>query len=291
MRSTEEILKLVMDMAEQDPRVRAVIMNGSRVNPNAKRDIFQDFDIVFVVTDVLSFRNDREFPHRFGEIMVMQLPEEKIEPPAANDGGYIYLIQFADGNRIDLNLYPVSKIGEMHRDSLSRLLLDKDGIIEPFDAPHEGDYLPKPPSFELFDNCCDEFWWVACNVAKGLWRDEVLYAKGMFEIIRGCAMKMLVWHVGCHTDFAVNFGTFQKWLKGHVESELWEKLEQTYVDTSIEKNWDALFALCDLFRVTSKAVSQKYGFSYRLSDDENVTAHLKHVRMLPRDAREIYLSS
>jgi len=39
-------------------RIRAVIMSGSRANPNARRDLFQDFDIVYLVTDVDSFRDD-----------------------------------------------------------------------------------------------------------------------------------------------------------------------------------------------------------------------------------------
>ena len=150
MRSEKEMLGLILNMAEEDERVRAVIMNGSRVNPNAPRDFFQDYDIVFIVTDVSLFVRDRSWISRFGELMIMQTPEEMDDPPPENDGRFTYLMQFVDGNRIDLSLYPVAKIKEMERDSLSLLLLDKDGIVEPFPPPSEIDYIPKPPSAKHF---------------------------------------------------------------------------------------------------------------------------------------------
>ena len=55
MRSEQEMYELIINTAQNDDRIRAVIMNGSRANRNAARDIFQDFDIVYIVTDVSSF--------------------------------------------------------------------------------------------------------------------------------------------------------------------------------------------------------------------------------------------
>jgi aminoglycoside 6-adenylyltransferase len=51
MRSEQAMLELVLKVARDDERIRAVLLNGSRANPNAPRDIFQDFDIVYLVTD------------------------------------------------------------------------------------------------------------------------------------------------------------------------------------------------------------------------------------------------
>jgi aminoglycoside 6-adenylyltransferase len=51
------------------------MLNGSRVNPNALRDIFQDFDIAYFVTDLDSFTRDHTWIERFGEIMILQMPE------------------------------------------------------------------------------------------------------------------------------------------------------------------------------------------------------------------------
>ena len=49
MRSEKEMLDLITKTAEEDPRIRAAYLEGSRVNPNVPADIFQDFDVVYVV--------------------------------------------------------------------------------------------------------------------------------------------------------------------------------------------------------------------------------------------------
>ena len=47
MRSEEEMYWLIQDCALKDPRVRLVLLSGSRANPDAPRDDLQDFDIVY----------------------------------------------------------------------------------------------------------------------------------------------------------------------------------------------------------------------------------------------------
>ena len=51
MRSEEDMMHLILQVAKDDERVRAVYLNGSRTNPNAPKDCFQDYDVVYVVTD------------------------------------------------------------------------------------------------------------------------------------------------------------------------------------------------------------------------------------------------
>ena len=289
MRTEQEMLELIVSTAENDDRIRAVIMNGSRTNPNARRDIFQDFDIVYLVTDVGPFRNDRAWIRRFGELMILQMPEAMQDPTPLNDGRFAYLMQFTDGNRIDLTLFPIAKLPECHRESLSLLLLDKDGIVEPFPTPDESDFLPIPPTAKAFSECCNEFWWVCPYVAKGLWREEILYAKQMLDnVIREQLMKMLTWHMGVKTRFLDSPGKLGKHLKRYLEPELWEMLENTYADASYESTWDSLNTMCELFRMTANQVGEHFGFDYPRNDEEKVSAHLKHVRSLPRDAREMY---
>ncbi len=289
MRSAQEMLDLILDTARNDKRIRAVIMNGSRANPNAPRDPFQDFDIVYIVTDVAPFKYNYEWIKRFGELMILQMPEDMDDPPPNNDGGFAYLMQFTDGNRIDLGLDPPALLPELVRDSLSVLLLDKDGLIEPFPPANESDYLPEPPTAKAFADCCNEFWWVCPYVAKGLWREEIPYAKYMQEhFVRDQLTKMLNWSVGVETRFASSPGKFGKYLERYLAPELWELLLKTYADAGYEHTWEALFATCDLFRISALRVAERFGFEYPHGDDERVSAHLRHVRLLPKDAQEIY---
>ncbi len=106
MRSEREMYDLILNTAREDGRIRAVILNGSRANPHAPRDIFQDYDIVYGVTEVAPFRHDPAWIDRFGERMILQLPDEMRTPPAGDDEPFCYLMQFTDGNRIDPTLCP-----------------------------------------------------------------------------------------------------------------------------------------------------------------------------------------
>ena len=89
-----------------------------RVNPNVKRDCFQDYDIMYVVNDIQSFTSNHNWIHRFGEIMIVQMPEEMLLVPPDEDGKFPYLMQFMDGNRIDLTLVPV----ELIKSSLDKIV-------------------------------------------------------------------------------------------------------------------------------------------------------------------------
>lgn len=289
MRSEQEMLELIVNTAKNDDRIRAVIMNGSRVNPNVPRDFFQDFDVVYIVTDVAAFSNNHEWIKRFGELMILQIPENMEDPPPENNGSFGYLMQFTDGNRIDLGIHPLEKLDELGEDSLSRLLLDKDGILGPFAPSSDHDYLPRPPTAKAFSDCCNEFWWVCPYVAKGLWREEIVYAKYMLDqVAREQSMKMVTWYVGMRTEFSRSPGKLGKYLKQYLELELWEKVEQSYSDAGYDSTWDALFVLCDLFRTTANRIAMQFGFVYPRSEDERVSAHLHHVRNLPRTAPEMY---
>jgi aminoglycoside 6-adenylyltransferase len=289
MRSEQEMLDLIVDIAQRDERIRAVVMNGSRANPNAPRDPFQDFDVVYVVTDVAPFTHNLKWVSRFGELMIMQMPEDMQDPPPSDDGGFAYLMQFADGNRIDLGLYPLDQLDMFGEDSLTVVLLDKDGCFEGVPPADDRDYLPDPPTAKAFADCCNEFWWVCPYVAKGLWREEITYAKHMHDqVVRAQLTKMLEWYAGLSTRFSRNTGKHGKYLQRYVEPELWDLLMDTYADAGYAHTWDALLATCALFRRLALRVAGHFGFDYPHDDDRRVSAHLVHVRNLPRDATEIY---
>jgi len=289
MRSEQEMFDLILSTARADSCIRAVLLNGSRANPNAPKDFFQDFDIIYLVTDVDSIKHQPGWIGRFGERMILQLPDDMTDPPPQDHPGYAYLIQFMDGNRIDLTLYPLDRLADLEEDSQTIALLDKDGILPDYPPASDRDYLPKPPTRKQFDDCCNEFWWVSPYVAKGLWRWELTYAKTMLdEYVREQLMKMLTWYVGMQTGFSQCPGKLGKYMKRFLEPDLWQLLCQTYSDADYEHTWQALFAMSELFRRVAIPVAQQFGFTYPQQDDERVSAHLRHVHSLPRDAEHMY---
>lgn len=293
MRSEKEMFDLIVGIAQKDDRIRAVYMNGSRTNPNAPKDIFQDYDVVYVVTETASFIKDETWIHLFGELLMIQEPDKNdkligMDMDFARSYGYLML--FTDGNRIDLHIETKeAMMDEYLKDKLTIPLLDKDNILPLINAPTDMDFWVKKPTESLFMSCCNDFWWCLQNVAKGIWRDELPYAKQMFEsIIRTRLDEMVSWWVGTKYDFQVSTGKMGKYLKKYLPKSHWEMYKETYADSNYDNFWDAIFVTCELFRALAKDVAERLVFTYPIDDDTNMTKFLQHVRVLPVHAKEIY---
>lgn len=275
---------LILDFALNDDRIRAVGMEGSRTNPNVPRDIFQDYDVSYLVTDMGSFRADDAWLDIFGERIIMQQPESMSLFPPELGNWYSYLMLFTDGTRIDLKLIPLEE-ADLYRksDKLLKILVDKDGLFLAMAKPTDEDYHVKRPSKEHFADCCNEFWWVSTYVAKGLWRQEILYAIDHINLyVRPALLRMLQWKVGFATGFSVSIGKNNKYLSQYIAKESWDLLLDTYKNSTYGDCWQALFTMADLFRQTALCVGEQAGYAYKWDDDRNVMAYLKWVRGLER---------
>lgn len=60
-------------------------------------------------------------------------------------------------------------------------MLDKDGInrLDTIEVGHH--YYIQKPIAEEYRDCCNEFWWLSTYTAKGLCREELMYAKSFME--------------------------------------------------------------------------------------------------------------
>ncbi len=291
MRSGQEMMQLILGHARENDRIRAVYMNGSRTNPNAKPDIFQDYDIVYVVTDVRPFVDDKAWLTRFGELCVMQEPDATALPYEKTDlsVGYAYLMQFEDGNRIDLTLLTLAAAKTRYpEDSLTLPLLDKDGLLPEIPPPSDKSYHVQKPTAAQFASCCNEFWWVCPYVAKGLWRHEILFALDHLDTcIRRMLRMMLGWEAAARHGFAISIGKCDKYLNQHLPEATWERLLKTYPVAEPEAVWHALFESVTLFRETALFVGGTLGYAYNREEDRRTTIFLLDVRKLPKDAGEI----
>ena len=83
-------------------------------------------------------------------------------------------------------------------------------------------------------------------------------------------------------------GKFGKYLRRELDPEMWAMLLNIYADADYAHTWDALMAMGSLFRRAALPVAAYFGYDYPHDDDARVSAHLVHVRRLPREAAEIY---
>lgn len=289
MRTEQEMFDLLLNTAKEDERIRAVYMNGSRTNKNVPKDIFQDYDIVYVVTDTKPFIDDKTWIDRFGERLFMQYPDESPDEPADKENLYGWLIQFADGNRIDLHVESIPHAKEnILDDSLCMILLDKDTLLPPIPESTDKDYHVKKPSCEQYLAACNEFWWCLDNVAKGLWREEIPYVQDMLNFpIRKQLEKMLSWKVGILTDFSVSIGKSGKYMYKWLSKQEWDTYLETYPAGTVAAIWTATEKMCRLFEDTAIWVGDKLSFSYNAEEGKNCRDFLHRVKNLPKDAAQI----
>lgn len=287
MRSEKEMLDLIINTAVGDSRIRAAYLEGSRSNPTVPKDIFQDYDVVYIVTETKSFRDDKDWINRFGERLYMQYPEDNVYYPSDVDNCYGWLMQFADGNRLDLHVCT----WENARSNLRfyRTLVDKDNLIPEKQMLSDRRYWVKKPTQEQFHCTCNEFWWCLNNIAKGLWRGEIPYVMDMMDFqIRPMLRRLLEWMIGIENNFSVSVGKSAKYMSKYVSKKIYQKYLRTYSVAQINAIWDAVFDMCDLFGEVAIQVSEKLHFSYDSIEADNSKKHLKHVRALPPDASAIY---
>lgn len=280
MRKEQEMFELIMNFANKDERVRAVILNGSRANPNATKDKYQDYDIVYVVEKLEQFKSDYKWLDVFGERLIMQTPQTMRNPDKGDH--FTWLMLFNDGNRIDLTLIPLDKIEFLQKDSLTRVLLDKDKIIAPLPPSGDKDYLIEKPNELFYYSCCNNFFWCMQNVAKAIARDELAYAMTMFHcIVREELHEMICWYIGIHNNFSVSAGKMGRNFKKYLPDRLFEQYSKTYSTADYDNFWNAAFVSCDLFRFLAQHVANFFGYNYNDKDDNGI---IKYMNMVKSDS-------
>ena len=292
MRNEKEMLDLILRTAVNDPEIRAVYMNGSRTNPNVKKDIFQDYDIVYVVNEIKTFLDAENWIDVFGKRLYMQLPEaldKSLGKDVDTDNCFGWLIQLADGNRIDLHLQTAAFAkNEILKDKLCIVLLDKDNILPDIPPASDIDYHVQKPSQAEFSACCNEFWWILNNVGKGLWRGEITYVMDMINFyLRPELIRMLSWDIGIKTEFSCSIGKSGKYMKKFLSEDIWNRFLATYSAAETDSVWNSVFTAVDLFDETAVKSAFSFKYIYDTNEAKNSRSFLLHTFSLPKDAEEI----
>ncbi|MGN1146414.1 MAG: aminoglycoside 6-adenylyltransferase [Acetatifactor sp.] len=275
MRAPNEIIELILNIAKADEDIRAVLMTGSRANPDCPTDIYQDFDIVYIVKDVKPYWDNMAWiESKFGMPSLIQKPESmQLIPPDA-DGNYAYLMIFPDGNRIDLQI-----TADLYEDDgePAIVLLDKDGNMPKIEIKQDFWYVQKP-EHKSFSDCCNEFHWCLNNVAKGIARDELSYAMEQFHLVRDMLIQMLKWYVGVNNNFSISVGKKGKYFKKLLPAEIYGSFTKTYSDANYEHMWKAAFEMLYLFGKVARNVAEQLMFHYDEAEEKGIENYMKQVK-------------
>ena len=252
-RSQEQMLDVILQTAKT-LQVKAVAMSGSRTNPKAPKDEFQDYDVVYVVDDLDNLTSDLAWLDLFGTRI--------IEQHNILGNRRLYLMLFEDGNRIDLTLCPKVHIKEwVESEADFTVLEDPKGFFAPY-SPNPQRYWTSPASQTDFEKACNEFWWVSAYVVKGIRRKQVIYATDhLYGICQQELLKVLAWQVASDRG-TVDIGKNYKYLFQYLPAEKEKEFSALLDFSSVEKLTQALFATMQLFHREAQILAQKMGFDY-----------------------------
>lgn len=267
--------------------VRAALLTSTRANPHAPVDALSDYDVVLVVEDIRPLFEDRSWLGDFGEVLVAYW--DPIHPHPDHDIEHTgNTVQYADGLRMDFRLWPVAlarRVAEGPRlpDDLDvgyAVLIDKDRLFDGMRPPTYTAYVPSRPDEQTYLTAVSDFFSVAPDVAKCLWRDELLPAKWCLEydMKHVCLRPMLEWRMERDHGWSAPTGSLGKGLKKRLPSDTWRELEDTYAGAGIEENWGALFRTMALFARVATEVGDDLGYVYPRDLDRRVGAYVRAIK-------------
>ena len=266
MRTETEMFDVILQTAKV-LQVNAVAMSGSRTNPKAPKDEFQDYDLVCVVDDIDNLTSDLSWLDKFGKRIV--------EQELTLGHRSLYLMLFEDGNRLDLTLCPKEHIQEwVDSEAGFTVLEDKKGIFETY-SPSPQRFWIHPASKTDFEKSCNEFWWVSAYVVKGICRNQLIYATDhLYGICQHELLKVWAWQVASDRG-TVDIGKNYKYLFQYLPTEKEKEFSALLDFSSIGKITQSLLATMQLFHQEAQYLAQKMGFKYEKEVAEKMMRYAK----------------
>ena len=253
MRTETEMFDVILQTAKV-LQVEAVAMSGSRTNPKAPKDEFQDYDVVYVVDDLDNLTSNLTWLDQFGTRV--------IEQHNILGNRRLYLMLFEDGNRIDLTLCPKEHIKEwVDSEADYTVLKDEKGLFESYTTSPQR-FWTSPASVIEFEKACNEFWWVSAYVVKGIRRCHLIYATDhLYGICQQELLKVLAWQVAADKR-TIDIGKNYKYLFNYLPTEKEKEFSNLLDFSSLDKITQSLFATMELFHQEAQTLAQKMGFDY-----------------------------
>ena len=207
----DRVIQTLVGWGDNHSTVRAMILTSTRAIPTARLDLFSDYDVILVVSDLLLFYESPSWLEDFGDLLVLY--RDPLKTYLGNEK-FGYITQYESGLKIDFTIWPVEILKRVTTapslpDDLDvgfRVLIDKDGLTTQLRPPTYKAFLPTPPGETDYQRVIEEFFHETTYVAKLLWRDELMPAKHSLDDIMKLKYlrQMLEWLVGSKTIGRLN---------------------------------------------------------------------------------------
>ncbi len=283
MRTENEVIDLVLAVAEKDESVRAVI----RTNLLPKRE-YDYYNFYFVVSDVDRFDADI-FDSCFGD-RILLYRGDKNYPDMFQGGTKAHLMVYRDGTTIAITVMDKDNFlarynGEDTHENVwigdtYLKLLDKDNMLPKIERLDEKQtWFSETPTEEQFSGICNEFWWVLKSFAEYALRKELTSSMFYLNVaVRDLLNRMIRWHIFLEAGEPVDMGILDSNMEKHLEPELFDLYKKTYPSADYESIWEALGAVQKLWSIVGNNVAKRCGFKYPYDIEKDMTEFIQGLR-------------
>ena len=268
MRTEKEILDIVLDTAREDDAVRAVI----RTNLLPIKEYLYSYQFCFIVADVEKYSDEKVFETCFGKRVLLYRGDKNYPEMFLNTKAH--LMVFEDGITLVINIMDKDTfLSRFNRENsyenvwigdTYQKILDKDNILPEIERLEETQTIfTDTPTKEIFDNACNEFWWVMKTFAEYTLRKELPSAMFYLNVaVRDLLNKMLRWHIYLESGKPVDMGVLDSKLEELLEDELFALYKKTYPSADYDQIWSAFNAVANLWNKAGNMVADSCGFPY-----------------------------
>ena len=267
MRNETEVTENVLNVAEKDEAVRAVI----RTDLLPKRK-YGYYNYCFVVNDTDKYDSDI-FESCFGE-RILLYRGDKNYPELFPNNAKAHLMVFNDGTTIAINIMDKDSFlarynGEQDHENVwiadtYKKILDKDGMLPEIERLDETQtYFAQKPSEDEFIGTCNEFWWVLKTFAEYTLRKELPSAMFYMNMsVRDLLHRMIKWYIYLKAGQPVDMGILDSNMEKLLSEELFSIYKQTYPGADYDQMWEAFDAVVQLWHLTGGTVAGLCGYVY-----------------------------
>ena len=285
MRSELDVINQILEMATNEPSIRAVI----RTNLFPKRQYLHSYEFFFVVNDVEKYENDI-FKDCFGKRILLYRGDKNYPEMFPNTKAH--LMVFEDGITLAIDASDkdtfLSRFNREHPhenvwigDTFKKLL-DKDGLLPEIERIEETQTIfAEKPSNEEYLGTCNEFFWVLKTFSEYTLRKELPSAMFYLNIaVRDLLNKMIRWHIYLKHGSPVDMGILDSNMEELLENELFDLYKKTYPAADYDEIWKAYDSVIELFHKDSCAVSERCGYSYPEETEKKMLRFISALRKI-----------
>lgn len=277
----QDIVEKLKKWAETNESVKAVILTSSRANgSSAPVDQFSDYDICVYVDNLKTFEND-DWLSTFGDVLVCW----PLKPQSTFDKNWLTrLVLFKDRLRIDFQITTNKDVYPTDYDLGYQVLVDKVCFSKDFPIATKSKHFIKKPTQEEFTTLINDFFWDATYVVKYLRREDLFYAKFMFDSALRFEYleKMIEWHIGSQHDWKVSTNVHGRYFAKYLDQSTLTELNATFAGADLEENWAAFFEMVKQFTKVAKQLAKDMGYEYPTEQEAEMIEYYRKSKSISK---------